>query len=57
MAVPHTKIHGFGADGEDEPEYAVCHLLITKDAIAAGLAEVVDSAWLTDKQAIKIAVD
>lgn len=56
-AVPHAKIHGFGADYEDLPEYAVCHLLIAKDAIAAGLAEVVDMGWLTEKEAIKIAVD
>jgi len=57
MAVPHTKIHGFGADYGDIPEYAVCHLLIARDAIAAGLAEVVDMGWLTEKEAIKIAVD
>ncbi len=56
-AVPHTKIHGFGGDYGDIPEYAVCHLLIAKDAIAAGLAEVVDIGWLTEKEGIKIAVD
>lgn len=56
-AVPHTKIHGFGGDYEDVPEYAVCHLIIAKDAIAAGLAEVVDMGWLTEKEGIKIAVD
>ena len=55
--VPHAKIHGFGGDYQDIPEYAVCHLLIAKDAIAAGLAEVVDMGWLTEKEAIKIAVD
>lgn len=57
MAIPHTKIHGFGADYSDIPEYAVSHLLIAKDAISAGLAEVVDMGWLTEKEAIKIAVD
>ncbi len=56
-AVPHSKIHGFGGDYGDVPEYAVCHLLIAKDAIAAGLAEVVDMGWLTEKQGTKIAVD
>jgi len=56
MAVPHSKIHGFGADYGDVPEYAACHLLVAKDAIAAGLAEVVDMGWLTEKEAIKIAV-
>ncbi|TKJ47754.1 hypothetical protein CEE34_02275 [Candidatus Aerophobetes bacterium Ae_b3a] len=57
MAVPHTKIHGFGADYTGAPEYAASHLLIAKDAIAAGLAEVVDMGWLKKKEAIKIAVD
>ncbi len=56
-AVPHTKIHGFGADYRDTPEYAVCHLLIAKDAIAAGLAEVVDTGWLKEKEAIKVGAD
>jgi len=56
-AIPHTKIHGFGADYFDTPEYAACHLLIAKDAISAGLAEMVDMGWLTEKEAIKIAVD
>ncbi len=56
-AVPHTKIHGFGADYPDIPEYAACHLLIAKDAISAGLAEMVDIGWLMEKEAIKIAVD
>lgn len=56
-AVPHTKIHGFGADYRDIPEYAACHLLIAKDVIAAGLTEMVDMGYLREKEAIKIAVD
>ncbi|RLE10607.1 hypothetical protein DRJ00_00895 [Candidatus Aerophobetes bacterium] len=38
-------------------KYAACHLLIAKDAIAEGLAELVDMGWLTEKEAIKVAVD
>jgi len=57
VVVPHTKIHGFDADYGDVPEYAACHLLIAKDAIAEGLAELVDMGWLTEKEAIKVAVD
>jgi len=56
-AIPHTKIHGFGADYGDIPEYAVSHLLMAKEVISAGLAEMVDIGWLTEKEAIKIAVD
>jgi len=57
MAIPHSKVHGFGGDYEDEPEYIACHLLVAKDAIAAGLAEVVDMGWIKEKEAIKVAVD
>jgi len=56
-AVPHSKIHGFGADYHDCVEYAACHLLVAKEAIAAGLSEMVEIGWLKEKEALKIAAD
>ena len=32
--LPHTKIHGFGGDYGDTPEYAVEHLHIARENIA-----------------------
>ena len=36
MVVPHNKIHGFGGDYWDAPEYSVAHLTIGREVIAAG---------------------
>jgi hypothetical protein len=53
--MPHTKIHGFGGDYGDEPEFAVAHLQIARQNIAAALANLVEAGWLDEAQALVIA--
>jgi uncharacterized protein len=53
--MPHTKIHGFGGDYGDEPEFAVAHLQIARQNIAAALANLIEGKWLEEKQALDIA--
>jgi len=57
MTVPHTKIHGFGGDYGDYPEYVAAHLKIARENIAATLARLVERGWLTEKQAVGLAAD
>jgi len=56
-AVPHAKIHGFGGDYMDMPEYAVGHLKIARDNIAEALARCVDEGWLGRDEALAVAAD
>jgi predicted TIM-barrel fold metal-dependent hydrolase len=53
--MPHTKIHGFGGDYGDEPEFAVAHLQIARQNIAAALTNLIDGSWLEEEQALDIA--
>jgi hypothetical protein len=53
--LPHTKIHGFGGDFGDEPEFAVAHLQMARQNIAAALTNLVEGSWLEEAQAMKIA--
>ena len=53
--MPHTKIHGFGGDYGDEPEFAVAHLQVARQNIAAALANLVEGSWLEEEQALEIA--
>lgn len=53
--MPHTKIHGFGGDYGDEPEFAVAHLQIARQNITAALTDLVEGGWLEEEQAIGIA--
>jgi uncharacterized protein len=55
--VPHGKIHLFGADTGDYVEYAVAHLELTKDVLAAALGEMVERQWITEKESMTIAAD
>ncbi len=57
VAVPHSKIHGFGADYGDSIEYAFGHLRIARDVISAALAEMVENGWLGEPEAVQIAED
>jgi len=56
-AVPHSKIHGFGGDYGDAPEFAAGHLAIARDNIAAALARLVDTGWIGQDEAVAIAGD
>jgi predicted TIM-barrel fold metal-dependent hydrolase len=53
--MPHTKIHGFGGDYGDEPEFAAAHLQVARQNIAAALANLVEAGWLEEEQAFEIA--
>jgi predicted TIM-barrel fold metal-dependent hydrolase len=53
--MPHTKIHGFGGDYGDEPEFSVAHLQVARQNIAAALANLVEGGWLEEEQSLDIA--
>ena len=48
MTVPHTKLHGFGGDYRDAPEYSVAHLTLARECIAAALTDLVEMGWLAE---------
>jgi predicted TIM-barrel fold metal-dependent hydrolase len=57
MTLPYTKLHGFGGDYGDVPEFVAGHLQIARENIAAALADLVEGAWLEEEQALKLAAD
>ncbi len=57
MTLPHTKVHGFGGDYGDVPEFVAGHLHIARENISATLARLVRRRWLTEQQAISLAAD
>jgi hypothetical protein len=57
LTMPHTKVHGFGGDYGDVPEYVAGHLQIARENIAGTLARVVERGWLSEEQALSLAAD
>ena len=57
MTVPHTKIHGFGGDFFNLPEFSVAQLLLAREDIAAALADLVEAGWLEEGEAVSVAAD
>ncbi len=57
VTVPHSKVHAFGGDYWDAPEYSVAHLTIALEVLAAGLADTVESGWLEEYEAVSMAAD
>jgi len=57
VTVPHVKIHGFGGDYACVPQLVTAHLIIAREVIAAALADLVESGWLEEAQAIRLAAD
>jgi len=57
LTVPHSKIHGFGGDYTDIPEYSVAHLEIAKDTISSVLTEFVEKGWMDIEKAKDIIKD
>jgi hypothetical protein len=55
LTLPHTKVHGFGGDYGDVPEYVAGHLAIARENIAGTLARLVDRGWLDEGQALSLA--
>jgi hypothetical protein len=57
VAVPHGKVHGFGGDYHDLPEYSAAHLQIAQHVIAAALTDLVEQGWLDEAEGLSIAAD
>ncbi|MBN1814227.1 MAG: hypothetical protein JXA14_20480, partial [Anaerolineae bacterium] len=57
MIMPHTKVHGFGGDYGDFPEFVAAHLQIARENIAGTLARLVERGWLEEDVAVRIAAD
>jgi len=57
LTLPHTKLHAFGGDYGDVPEFTAAHLQIARQNIAAALSNLVESGWLEEEQAVSLAQD
>jgi hypothetical protein len=57
LTMPHSKIHGFGGDYFDMPEFIAGHLQIARQNIAAALTNLVEGSWLEEEQAVSLAKD
>jgi uncharacterized protein len=57
LTLPHTKVHGFGGDYGDVPEYVAGHLHIARENIAGTLARLVERGWLEEGEAVSLAAD
>ena len=57
MTVPHAKIFGFGGDYWIAPELSAAHLILAREVIAGALADLVESGWLQEEEAVRIAAD
>jgi predicted TIM-barrel fold metal-dependent hydrolase len=57
MIMPHAKVHGFGGDYGDFPEFVAAHLQIARENVAGTLAHLVERGWLEEEQALQIAAD
>jgi hypothetical protein len=53
--LPHTKIHGFGGDYGDFPDYVLAHLEIARENLALALSNLVDSGWMSRNDALVLA--
>lgn len=57
ITVPHAKVFGFGGDYWISPELSTAHLLLAREVIASALADLVESGWLEEEEATRIAAD
>jgi hypothetical protein len=57
LTMPHTKLHGFGGDYGDIPEFVAAHLQIARENIAGTLARLVERGWLEEEAALSLAAD
>jgi hypothetical protein len=55
VTLPQSKIHAFGGDYEDIPEFAAGHLRLAREVLCAALCERVESGWLDEDAALDIA--
>ncbi len=57
LTLPHSKVHGFGGDYGDMPEFVAAHLCIARENIAAALTRLVERGWLDEEEAVSLAAD
>jgi hypothetical protein len=57
LVLPHTKLHAFGGDYGDVPEFVAGHLRIARENVAGTLARLVERGWLEEGQALSLAAD
>lgn len=57
LTMPHSKLHAFGGDYGDAPEFITAHLQIARQNISAALAGLVEGGWLDEEQAFGLAKD
>ena len=57
LTLPHTKVHGFGGDYGDVPEFIAAHLEIARENIAGTLTRLVERGWLGEEEAVSLAAD
>jgi hypothetical protein len=57
LTLAHTKVHGFGGDYGDVPEFVAGHLQIAHENIAGTLTRLVERGWLEEEEALSLAAD
>jgi hypothetical protein len=57
LTLAHTKVHGFGGDYGDVPEFVAGHLQIARENIAGTLTRLVERGWLEEEEALSLAAD
>jgi hypothetical protein len=57
LTLPHSKVHAFGGDYGDVPEFVAGHLQIARENVAGTLARLVERGWLDEGQALSLAAD
>jgi hypothetical protein len=57
LVLPHTKVHAFGGDYGDVPEFVAGHLQIARENLAGTLARLVERGWLEEEEAFSLAAD
>lgn len=57
VTAPHSKVHAFGGDFQDHPEFSIASLKIAHEAIAAAFTDLIEMGWLTEEDAQRIVAD
>jgi len=57
LTIPASKLHAFGGDYLDMPEFVAAHLQIARQNIAAALTGLVEGRWLEEEEAFQLAKD
>ena len=57
LTLPHSKVHAFGGDYGDVPEFVAGHLQIARENVAGTMARLVERGWLQEGEALSLAAD